>query len=64
MGSTFKTDKMDVFEKSLLLLDEYFSETSPSMVEEGLRIVDNMLVDGPTLAEYFSGFASTFLHIE
>lgn len=56
--------KMDIFEKSLLLLDEYFSETSPSMVEESLHIVDKMHVGGPTVSEYFSDFETEFVYKE
>jgi len=51
---------MDIFEKSLQLLDEYFAGTSPSLVEERMHEVDNMHVYGPTVAEYFSGFECEF----
>lgn len=55
---------MDVFEKSLQLLDEYFAGTSPSLVEERMHVVDNMHVYGPTVSDYFLGFESEFLYKE
>jgi len=51
---------MNVFEKSLALLDEYFSKTSPSVVEEQLNLVDQMQIVGPALDHYFMNFGEVF----
>lgn len=47
---------MDVFEKSLQLLDDYFVNTDPSVVEEQLAKIDSLHVDGPAPDEYFAEF--------
>ncbi|MHC1776970.1 MAG: hypothetical protein AB9834_16325 [Lentimicrobium sp.] len=51
---------MDIFERSLLLLDEYFSTTNPAVVEEKLHIIDNLQIAGPAIDEYLSDFSQGF----
>ena len=55
---------MNVFEKSLALLDEYFSKTNPIIVQEQLKLVDEMQIDGPALDDYFKNFGEAFQYDE
>lgn len=52
---------MDVFEKSLALIDKYLTETDVNVIQEELSRYDSMNFDGGvTFDEYLTNFAQQF----
>jgi hypothetical protein len=51
---------MDTFEKSLNLIDKYFAETKPEIINEELSKYDLKKIEGVTFDEYICNFPEHF----